>query len=513
MKWGEPVPATDEVGPGWTMVVAGGGTGGKKSTSSDGGEYVYYYSPVLKYKFRSRAEALRFQSELDQTATPSARIAEAAAWKAINNNFERPKVWPSISSAGTLNSNDGGAEDTGHKSSEVARVSDKAESSVVLAGPSTGGPAPSRRSGRTVIPNKKDEFPCGTKHLGKSPAVTSAAFAAIADKAEKEEIAKASSNSTTEDSEAVENFTDLAAAPVGPVACGENEETFIQKLHRIIKDPELNKGSVSFTPKGLAIQINYEESFKRNVLAVHFGGMKYNFFIRKLGQYGFTPVTGSASCSWYHIKFCRDQPHLLAYLKEQTSKAEVAAAEALLLSPSKFRAGIDAIETVRSAAQSSRQSASAASIRSRAMYDPYDLMAPVRFPKKLFGIVSDTSTNNAICWVPNGRSFRLVDETKLKGVLQNRMGGMKSEELSLALTRWGFTKSPAQSIWTHPLFQCNSEYIIVFAPVENWHQHAFTTDPYDPFPFLLWCYCLSSQCLCWLLRLIYPIEQHFLFNS
>jgi hypothetical protein len=390
---------------------------------------------------------------LDQTAAPSARIAEAAAWKAINNNFERPKVWPSISSADTLNNNDGGAEDTGRKSSEVARVSDKVESSVVSTGPSTGGPAPSRRSGRTVIPNKKDEFPCGTKHLGKSPAVTSAAFAAIADKAEKEEIAKASSNSTTEDSKAAENFTDPA------------EETFIQKLHRIIKDPELNKGSVSFTPKGLAIQINYEESFKRNVLAVHFGGLKYNSFIRKLGQYGFTPVTGSASCSWYHIKFCRDQPHLLAYLKEQTSKAEVAAAEALLLSPSKFRAGIDAIETGRSAAQSSRQSASAASIRSRAMYDPYDLMAPVRFPKKLFDIVSDTSTNNAICWVPDGRSFRLVDETKLKGVLQKRMGGMKSEELSLALTRWGFTKSPAQSIWTHPLFQCNSEYIIVFAPV------------------------------------------------
>lgn len=436
MKWGDPQPATDEVGPGWTMVVAVGTGGNYNGAPSDkhGDNVCMYYSPIHKYKFRSLAEALRFQEELDQTAAPSVRVAEAAAWKAINNNFERPAVWPSTSASSSAMSHEGGggAKNTARNLSGDERSGD--------------GSAPSRRSGRTPAPCKRHEMPSGTKHLDKGSAISAAA------------VAPGSSMHASAGS---------IAAPVGPAARptnkagGENDkgELFIKKLHRIIKDSTLNKGSVSFTPKGLAIQINYEESFKYNVLAVHFGGMKYNTFIRKLVEYGFTPVTGSASSSWYHIKFCRDQPHLLDYLKKQTNTAEEAAAEALLFSPSKYLTGIDAIKTGRSAAQGGRQLTSAASsIGAKVSYDPYDLMVPVWFPRKLYDIVSDTSTNSAICWAPDGRSFQRVDEAKLKGVLQKRMGGMKSEEFTLALTRWGFTKPAVdQSIWMNPLFRRNSE--------------------------------------------------------
>ena len=436
MKWSDPQPATDKVGPGWTMVVAvgTGATTSSKTASSDD----IYFSPIHKYKFRSLAEALRFQEELDQTAAPSIRVAEAAAWKAINHNFERPAVWPSTAAAaagaapspgGTKNQSHGGGGDAKNTANSSSRTSDD-------------GSVPSRRSGRTPAPCKRHEMPSGTKHLDKSSSGISVAAVAP-----------------------VTISADSRAAPVDSVAISkagsedDDDEPFIKKLHRIIKDPNLNKGSVSFTPKGLAIQINHEESFKCNVLAVHFGGMKYNAFIRKLVEHGFTPVTGSASSSWYHIKFCRDQPHLLDYLKKQTNEAEDAAAEALLFSPSKYLTSIDAIETGRSASQSGRQLTSAASTGSEASYDPYDITVPVWFPKKLYEIVSDTSTNNAICWTPDGRSFQRADETKVRGVLRKRMGGMRGEELTLALTRWGFTKPTGdQSIWTHPLFRRNSKF-------------------------------------------------------
>lgn len=435
MKWSDPQPATDKVGPGWTVVVAVGAGANSKTASSDD----IYFSPIHKYKFRSLAEALRFQEELDQTAAPSVRVAEAAAWKAINHNFERPAVWPSTSAAavpaapiqgGTKNQSHGGSDDAKNTANSSSRTSDD-------------GSVPSRRSGRTPAPYKRHEMPSGTKHLDKNSSVSAVA-------------------PITESANSVAAMTNSAATSK-PRSENDKEEPFIKKLHRIIKDPILSKGSVSFTPKGLAIQINHEESFKSNVLAVHFGGMKYNAFIRKLVECGFTPVTGSASSSWYHIKFCRDQPHLLNFLKKQTNKAEDAACEALLFSPSKYLTSIDAIETGRSAAQSGRQLASAASTGSEASYDPYDITVPVWFPKKLYEIVSDTSTNNAICWTPDGRSFQRVDETKLRGILQKRMGGMGSEELTLALTRWGYTK-PAmdQSIWTNPLFRRNSESSIYF---------------------------------------------------
>jgi len=446
MKWGDPQPAVDEVGPGWTMVVVGGlgGSPGnnKAASSSEKCDRIYYYSPVHKYKFRSRNEALRFQEELDQTAAPSARVAESAAWKAINNNFERPAVWPSISAIGgrAMKSGDG-VNDTALKSS----------------GTSAEGSALSRRSGRTPVPYKRHEMPSGTKHLDKNSAVAVAAFAAtvtsIADRVEKEETSK-SSGSIVE--------------PAANNSGSENDggESFIRKLHRIIKDPNLNKGSVSFTPKGLAIQIHYAESFKHNVLDAHFGGMKYNAFIRNLIQHGFTPVTGSASCSWYHIKFIRDQSHMLDHLVKQTNKAEDVAAEALLASPSKFRFGIDAIEAGGSAAQNGRELTSAANAGSKVSYDPYDLTASVWFPRKLYDIVCKKKFHDALCWTPDGRSFQRVDETKLRCVLQKCMGGMKSEDLTLALTRWGFTKSVTnQSIWTNPLFRRNSKssYITYFA--------------------------------------------------
>lgn len=442
MKWSDPQPATDKVGPGWTMVVAVGTGASSKTASSDDTGTSIYFSPIHKYKFRSLAEALRFQEELDQTAAPSVRVAEAAAWKAINHNFERPAVWPSTSMAAAAGaaapspgekknqSHDGGG-DAKNTANSSSRTSDE-------------GSVPSRRSGRTPAPYKRHEMPSGTKHLDKSSSGIPVA-AAVAP---------------------VTISADSSAAPVNlaaiskPGSENDKEEPFIKKLHRVIKDPSLSKGSVSFTPKGLAIQINHEESFKCNVLAAHFGGMKYNAFIRKLVEYGFTPVTGSASSSWYHIKFCRDQPHLLDYLKKQTNEVEDAAAHALLFSPSKYLTSIDAIETDKSAALSGRQLTSAASTAS---YDPYDITVPVWFPKKLYEIVSDTSNNNAICWTPDGRSFQRVDETKLRGVLRKRMGGMRSEELTLALTRWGFTKpSVDQSIWTNPLFRRNSELFLLY---------------------------------------------------
>lgn len=440
MKWSDPQPASDKVGPGWTMVVAVGTGANSKTASSDD----IFFSPIHKYKFRSLAEALRFQEELDQTAAPSVRVAEAAAWKAINHNFERPAVWPSTSAAVGAAPSPGGTKNQSHGGDGDAKNTAKSSSRT-----SDDGSVPSRRSGRTPAPYKRHEMPSGTKHLDKSSSGIS--VAAVAPLTISADSSAAPVNS---------------AATSKPSSESDQKEPFIKKLHRIIKDSILNKGSVSFTPKGLAIQINHVESFKSNVLAVHFGGMKYNAFIRKLVEYGFTPVTGSASSSWYHIKFCRDQPHLLDYLKKQTNKAEDAAGEALLFSPSKYLTSLDAIETGRSAAQSGRQLTSAASTGNKALYDPYDVTVPVWFPKKLYEIVSDASTNNAICWTPAGRSFQRVDETKLRGVLQKRMGSMGSEELTLALTRWGFTKPAVdQSIWTNPLFRRNSEsfcFILIF---------------------------------------------------
>lgn len=90
----------------------------------------------------------------------------------------------------------------------------------------------------------------------------------------------------------------------------------------------------------------------------------------------------------------------------------------------------------------------------------------VSFPQKLMEILSSQNVSHIITWLPEGRSFVLLDEEKFADeVLPNYFNECKYTSFVRKLYRWGFRKlkkGPDCGSYFHPLFQRDRESLVSF---------------------------------------------------
>lgn len=126
---------------------------------------------------------------------------------------------------------------------------------------------------------------------------------------EKEEMEKAPTTGTIEDTIATE---DIATTP--------KKEIFPQKLMEILSDESVSH-IVSWLPHGQSFVIANPSLFCQQVLPKYSVSTKYPSFTRKLNRWGFRQaVRGSDTGAFHHPFFRRDQPSLCAKMVCQKSR-------------------------------------------------------------------------------------------------------------------------------------------------------------------------------------------------
>lgn len=101
----------------------------------------------------------------------------------------------------------------------------------------------------------------------------------------------------------------------GTVENGDQEDSFIHKLHEILSNSKVYGEFISWRPHGRAFVILKPKQMETKVLGNFFDHSRYSTFLRQLKDYGFKQITqGTDRNCYYHEAFLRGLPHLLRFM-------------------------------------------------------------------------------------------------------------------------------------------------------------------------------------------------------